>query len=56
VTPGPTRSVREAREAMATVHAIRLSLLREGERCRVEPPHADLVTYFTSTNQEEPQC
>ncbi|WP_328459627.1 ROK family protein [Streptomyces sp. NBC_00448] len=56
VTPDPARSVREAREAMATVHAIRLSLLREGERCRVEPPHADLVTYFTSTNQEEPQC
>ncbi|MEU5092768.1 ROK family protein [Streptomyces sp. NPDC021356] len=53
---GPARSAKEAREALATVRAIRLSLLREGERCRVEPPNAELVTYFTSTNQEEPQC
>lgn len=56
VTAGPARSAKEAREALATVRAIRDSLLREGERCRVEPPHADLVTYFTSTNQEEPRC
>ncbi|MDT0410161.1 ROK family protein [Streptomyces sp. DSM 41979] len=54
-TPGPARSVLEARATLAAVQAAWLSLLRDGERCRVDPPAAP-VTHSTRENEEESRC
>lgn len=58
---GPERSAIESRDvasrdARATVQAIRMSLLHEGERHPVEPLDADPAGYFTDTDLKVQRC